>query len=186
MHIITTTAMHTPLTPTPMHSLGACVCTLRVQPRASPPPSHRVGAPTLTPARSPLGCGPARCRGASPLRCRACPAPGNSAPLLAGRGGVHGGCPDVCPALSSRQTEKPTCADVCMYQRVVYLYVLTSRRVCINEVAYGRYCRVFAQRRCDPVTGEPIIMVSHQDVTNLRKVCIIPPLPEAINAPPMP
>ncbi|KAJ1473791.1 hypothetical protein T484DRAFT_1834842, partial [Baffinella frigidus] len=32
------------------------------------------------------------------------------------------------------------------------------------------YCRVFAQRRCDPVTGEPIIMVSHQDVTNLRKV----------------
>ncbi len=32
------------------------------------------------------------------------------------------------------------------------------------------YCRVFAQRHTDPVTGEPIIMVSHQDVTNLRKV----------------
>eukprot|EP00960_Hanusia_phi_P066838 766484-Hanusia_phi.AAC.2 len=32
------------------------------------------------------------------------------------------------------------------------------------------YCRVFAQRQKDPVTGEPIIMVSHQDVTNLRKV----------------
>mmetsp|Transcript_7614 Transcript_7614/g.14984 ORF Transcript_7614/g.14984 Transcript_7614/m.14984 type:complete len:710 (-) Transcript_7614:20-2149(-) len=32
------------------------------------------------------------------------------------------------------------------------------------------YCRVFAQRQTDPVTGEPIIMVSHQDVTNLRKV----------------
>jgi hypothetical protein len=32
------------------------------------------------------------------------------------------------------------------------------------------YCRVLAQRRSDPVTGEPIIMVSHQDVTNLRKV----------------
>lgn len=32
------------------------------------------------------------------------------------------------------------------------------------------YCRVFAQRKKDPVTGEPIIMVSHQDVTNLRKV----------------
>eukprot|EP00292_Cryptomonas_paramecium_P011743 CAMPEP_0113703098 /NCGR_PEP_ID=MMETSP0038_2-20120614/25626_1 /TAXON_ID=2898 /ORGANISM="Cryptomonas paramecium" /LENGTH=306 /DNA_ID=CAMNT_0000627433 /DNA_START=14 /DNA_END=930 /DNA_ORIENTATION=+ /assembly_acc=CAM_ASM_000170 len=32
------------------------------------------------------------------------------------------------------------------------------------------YCRVFAQRCTDPITGEPIIMVSHQDVTNLRKV----------------
>ena len=32
------------------------------------------------------------------------------------------------------------------------------------------YCRVFAQRHKDPVTCEPIIMVSHQDVTNLRKV----------------
>mmetsp|Transcript_7839 Transcript_7839/g.18477 ORF Transcript_7839/g.18477 Transcript_7839/m.18477 type:complete len:700 (+) Transcript_7839:296-2395(+) len=32
------------------------------------------------------------------------------------------------------------------------------------------YCRVFAQREKDPVTGEPMIMISHQDVTNLRKV----------------
>eukprot|EP00286_Rhodomonas_abbreviata_P016626 CAMPEP_0181340856 /NCGR_PEP_ID=MMETSP1101-20121128/30077_1 /TAXON_ID=46948 /ORGANISM="Rhodomonas abbreviata, Strain Caron Lab Isolate" /LENGTH=287 /DNA_ID=CAMNT_0023452049 /DNA_START=545 /DNA_END=1404 /DNA_ORIENTATION=+ len=32
------------------------------------------------------------------------------------------------------------------------------------------YCRVFAERQKDPVTSEPIIMVSHQDVTNLRKV----------------
>uniref|UniRef100_A0A7S4KJ92 Phosphodiesterase n=1 Tax=Guillardia theta TaxID=55529 RepID=A0A7S4KJ92_GUITH len=32
------------------------------------------------------------------------------------------------------------------------------------------YCRIFAQRQKDPFTGEPIIMISHQDVTNLRKV----------------
>eukprot|EP00292_Cryptomonas_paramecium_P007797 CAMPEP_0113689234 /NCGR_PEP_ID=MMETSP0038_2-20120614/17029_1 /TAXON_ID=2898 /ORGANISM="Cryptomonas paramecium" /LENGTH=346 /DNA_ID=CAMNT_0000610239 /DNA_START=270 /DNA_END=1307 /DNA_ORIENTATION=- /assembly_acc=CAM_ASM_000170 len=32
------------------------------------------------------------------------------------------------------------------------------------------YCRVFAQRHKDPISGEPIIMISHQDVTNLRKV----------------
>mmetsp|Transcript_55027 Transcript_55027/g.129775 ORF Transcript_55027/g.129775 Transcript_55027/m.129775 type:complete len:703 (+) Transcript_55027:274-2382(+) len=32
------------------------------------------------------------------------------------------------------------------------------------------YCRVYAERQKDPVTSEPIIMVSHQDVTNLRKV----------------
>mmetsp|Transcript_19671 Transcript_19671/g.40067 ORF Transcript_19671/g.40067 Transcript_19671/m.40067 type:complete len:698 (+) Transcript_19671:290-2383(+) len=32
------------------------------------------------------------------------------------------------------------------------------------------YCRLFAQRHKDPVTGEPMIMISHQDVTNLRKV----------------
>ena len=32
------------------------------------------------------------------------------------------------------------------------------------------YCRVLAHRQTDPVTGQPIIMVSHQDVTALRKV----------------
>eukprot|EP00802_Teleaulax_amphioxeia_P001333 Tamp_01335.p1 GENE.Tamp_01335~~Tamp_01335.p1 ORF type:complete len:712 (+),score=206.96 Tamp_01335:78-2213(+) len=32
------------------------------------------------------------------------------------------------------------------------------------------YCRVLAQRHDDPVTGQPIMMVSHQDVTALRKV----------------
>jgi hypothetical protein len=32
------------------------------------------------------------------------------------------------------------------------------------------YCRVLAQRHVDPVTGDPIIRVSHQDVTALRKV----------------
>jgi PAS domain-containing protein len=32
------------------------------------------------------------------------------------------------------------------------------------------YCRVFAQRHKDPITGEPLIMISHQDVTELRKV----------------
>ena len=32
------------------------------------------------------------------------------------------------------------------------------------------YCRVFAQRHKDPLTGEPLIMISHQDVTELRKV----------------
>jgi len=32
------------------------------------------------------------------------------------------------------------------------------------------YCRVWAQRHKDPFTGSPIIMISHQDVTNLRKV----------------
>jgi hypothetical protein len=32
------------------------------------------------------------------------------------------------------------------------------------------YCRVFAQRHKDPMTGEPLIMISHQDVTELRKV----------------
>mmetsp|Transcript_34757 Transcript_34757/g.108816 ORF Transcript_34757/g.108816 Transcript_34757/m.108816 type:complete len:699 (-) Transcript_34757:114-2210(-) len=32
------------------------------------------------------------------------------------------------------------------------------------------YCRVFAQRQKDPFTGEPIIMVSHKNVTDLRKV----------------
>jgi hypothetical protein len=29
---------------------------------------------------------------------------------------------------------------------------------------------VYAERQKDPVTSEPIIMVSHQDVTQLRKV----------------
>jgi len=32
------------------------------------------------------------------------------------------------------------------------------------------YCRVLAQRHTDPVTAQPIIMVSHQDVTALRNV----------------
>jgi hypothetical protein len=32
------------------------------------------------------------------------------------------------------------------------------------------YCRVLAQRHTDPVNGQPIMMVSHQDVTALRNV----------------
>ena len=43
-----------------------------------------------------------------------------------------------------------------------------------DNIAMIWYCRVFAQRHKDPVTGEPIIMVSHQDVTNLRKVAESP------------
>jgi len=50
--------------------------------------------------------------------------------------------------------------------------LLIRRRA--KEMSHGAeefwYCRVFAQRHKDPITGEPLIMISHQDVTELRKV----------------
>lgn len=53
--------------------------------------------------------------------------------------------------------------------------LLIRRRAGTSGVEEFWYCRVFAQRHKDPITGDPLIMISHQDVTELRKVFCPPP-----------
>ena len=48
--------------------------------------------------------------------------------------------------------------------------LLIRRRAGTSGAEEFWYCRVYAQRHKDPITGEPLIMISHQDVTELRKV----------------
>jgi len=76
----------------------------------------------------------------------------------------------LCIERTERRSAYESMMDALAEPKSSYEVDLPIRNKAEDGTETSWYCRVLAQRHTDPVTAQPIIMVSHQDVTALRNV----------------